>query len=234
VGKLRVVSYNDDVFQDRQEAGRLLGDVLKDLPGSETVVLGIPRGGMVVAEQIYRRLNSELDIVLARKIRAPADPELAIGSISEDGRFFLNKDLVLQVNADKDYIKQEKLHQLAEIKNRLQKFRRFKNKVPLKGKIVVVTDDGVATGSTMLAALWASFREEPKRLIAAIPVGARSSLELLVNQADEVIVLRAPKYLGAVSGFYAHFNQVSDEEVLEILQKSVKEKIILEKIKEKK
>lgn len=188
------------------------------MSGKDTVVLGIPRGGVVVAAEISRLLKAELDIVLSRKLGAPGNPELAIGAIGEDGKLFLNEDLALSVGADKTYIKAESARQIAEIKNRIQKFRQIKAKVSLKGKTAVVTDDGVATGATMQAALWAIRREKPKELIAAIPVAARESVEELTNYADEMIVLRVPDFLGAISQFYLHFAQTSDEEVLRILE----------------
>jgi len=218
VGKLRVVFYSDESFEDRKEAGRLLAAALKGFRGKDTVVLGIPRGGMVVAGEIAGALNSGLDIVLSRKLGCPGNPELAIGSVGEDGRLFLNQDLAFRVGADETYIETEKARQLSEIKKRVQLFRQFKAKVPLEGKTVIVTDDGVATGSTMQAALWASGRENPKRLIAAVPVGAGESVRFLADYADEVIVLRLPGDLQAIGQFYRHFDQTSDEEVLEILK----------------
>jgi len=220
VGKLRVVSYSGESFRGRKEAGRLLADSLKGLGGKDTVVLGILRGGMVIANEIFRALNSELDIVLSRKLGTPGNPELAIGSVGEEGKLFLNEGLSFRVGADNTYIETEKARQLDEIKNCARLFRQFKAKVPLKGKTVIVTDDGVATGATMQAALWEINRENPKKLIAAIPVGAGESVNLLVNYADEVIVLRVPEYLGAIGQFYEHFNQVSDEEVLEIFKEA--------------
>lgn len=186
-------------------------------------MLGIPRGGIVVAAEISRLLKAQLDIVLSRKLGAPGNPELAVGSISEQGKLFLNEDLASAVGADKSYIQAEKARQLAEIKNRIQLFRRVKAKAPLKGKTVIVTDDGVATGATMQAALWAIKKENPKELIAAIPVAAKESVELLAGFADETIVLRQPEYLGAISQFYLHFEQVSDKEVLNILVCSYRE-----------
>lgn len=222
MGKLRVVSYSGESFEDRKEAGRLLAASLKGLSGKDTVVLGIPRGGIVIANEISRALNSELDIILSRKIGAPGNPELAIGSVGENGRFFLNKNLALRVRADKTYIETEKARQLTEIKNRIRLFRQFKANVPLKGKTVIITDDGVATGATMQAALWECRGEDPKKLIAAVPVGARESVELLAEHADEMIVLRAPENLGAIGQFYKNFEQTSDEEVLEILKQPAK------------
>ena len=125
----------------------MLAAALEGFRGKDTVVLGIPRGGMVVASEIAGALNSELDIALSRKLGAPGNPELAIGSIGEDGKLFLNEDLAFRAGADKVYIETEKARQLAEIKNRVQLFRQFKAKVVLKGKTVIVTDDGVATGA---------------------------------------------------------------------------------------
>ena len=220
MGKLRVVFYSDESFEDRKEAGRLLAAALKGFRGKDTVVLGIPRGGMVVAGEIAGALNSGLDIVLSRKLGCPGNPELAIGSVGEDGRLFLNQDLAFRVGADETYIETEKARQLSEIKNRVRLFRQFKAKVSLEGKTVIVTDDGVATGSTMQAALWASGRENPKRLIAAIPVGAGESVRFLADYANEVIVLRLPRDLYAIGQFYRHFDQTSDEEVLEILKEA--------------
>lgn len=220
MGKLRVVYYSDESFKDRKEAGRLLAGALNEFRAKDAVVLGIPRGGMVVAGEIARLLAAKLDIALSRKLGAPGNPELAIGSISESGRLFLNDDLVFRVGADKKYIEAEKARQLAEIKGRIRRFRVVKEKVPLKGKTVILTDDGVATGATMQAALWDARQENPERLIAAIPVGAKESLEALVERADELIALRVPEYLGAIGQFYLNFEQTSDEEVLEILREN--------------
>lgn len=222
MGRLRVVSYSAALFKDRKEAGKLLASILKELRLNDAVVLGIPRGGMVVAGEIHRLLNIEIDVVLARKIGAPGNPELAIGSVGEDGKLFLNADLVFRLGADKAYIEEEKLRQMKEIRNRRQMFRRFITKVPLGAKTVIVTDDGVATGATMQAAIWAIRQENPERIIAAIPVGAKGSLELLADYADEVIALRVPEDLGAISEFYEHFDQTSDEEALAILQAAAK------------
>lgn len=218
MGKLRVISYSDEPFKDRKEAGRLLAGALKDLRLKDAVVLGIPRGGMVVAGEIACILSVGLDIVLSRKLGAPGNPELAIGSVSESGRLFLNEGLALRTGADEKYIEAEKSRQLSEIKSRLERFRRIKDKVILKGKTVIITDDGVATGATMRSGLWAARMEGPEKLIAAVPVGAKESLEALLESCDELVALRIPGYLGAIGQFYLDFGQTSDEEVLEILR----------------
>lgn len=222
MGKLSVLSDSSESFKNRKEAGKLLAAALRGLSGKDTVVLGVPRGGMVVASEIFRVLNSELDVVLSRKIGAPGNPELAIGAVAEDGKLFLNEELAFHVGADKTYVEIEKTRQLTEIKNRRQLFRQCKAKVSLKEKTVIVTDDGVATGATMQAALWVSRQDEPKKLIAAVPVGALETVEFLADYADELLVLRAPRYLGAISQFYEHFDQTSDEEVMEILREAAR------------
>jgi len=180
--------------------------------------VGIPRGGVIVAAEVARKLDAKLDIVLSRKLGAPYNPELAIGAISEDGRVFLNEALASQVGADKGYIEAEKAQQWCEIKDRIKRFRKVKQKITLKGKTTIVTDDGVATGATMQAALIALRQEKPGKLIAALPVGAGEAVELLADYADEVVALRIPDYLGAIGQFYLDFSQTSDEEVLGILR----------------
>ena len=215
---MRVISRSNEAFRDRQEAGRFLADELKYLSGKEVVVLGIPRGGVIVAGEVARILNAKLDIVLSRKLGAPDNPELAIGAIAEDGKLFLNEELALRVGADKEYIEAEKARQLLEIENRVKRFRTVKPKIPLKGKTVIVTDDGAATGLTMQAALMILRQEKPANLIAALPVGAADAVESLADYADEVVVLRVPDYLGAIGQFYLDFSQTSDEEVLGILR----------------
>ncbi len=162
----------------------------------------------------------KLDIVLSRKIGAPGNPELAIGSVGEDGKLFLNDGLVSRVGADKSYIESEKIRQLAEIKNRIKKCRQVKPKVSLEGQTVIVIDDGVATGATMQAALLAAGREKAKKVIAAVPVGAKESINLLANYADELIALRVPEFLGAIGQFYENFEQTSEEEVLNALREA--------------
>lgn len=220
MGKIKIVHYSDEPFEDRKQAGKLLADSLKDLSGKDTVVLGIPRGGIVIAYEIARLLNSELDIVLSRKLGAPGNPELAIGAVSEEGKVFINQDLAASVNAGDTYIEAEKARQSAEIRNRVKLFRRAKAKAALKGKTAIVTDDGVATGATMQAALWLASRESPKKLICAVPVASESSVKPLAEYADEVIVLRAPRIFYAIGQFYRDFAQTSDEDVLKILKET--------------
>ncbi len=215
---LRIVSHSSARFRDRQEAGQLLGQELKNLAGMNTVILGIPRGGVVVAHELANTIQAELDIVLSRKLRTPGHEELAMGSISEDGKVFFNDTVLREIDIEKSYIEKEIKQQRAEISRRRELFRTVRPKVNLQGKIVVITDDGIATGATMQAALWTVRHEHPQKLIAAIPVASGDTLQQLAPDADEMVCLRAPAFFGAVGQFYLEFNPVEDDEVLEILR----------------
>jgi len=218
VGKLQILSYSSELFKDRREAGRLLAQQLSDYRGQKAVVLGIPRGGIVVAQELARTLQADLDIVLAHKLRTPGHAELAMGSVAEDGRLFLNEEVVRALGVDGTYIQQEKKRQMAEIRRRTKLFRQSRPKVPLAGRTVIVTDDGVATGATTQAALWAVRLEKPEKLIAALPVGPEDTIIRLGEDVDEMICLRTPPSFAAVGQFYLRFEPVEDEEVLEILK----------------
>ena len=217
MGTLRIVSDSGKPFDGRVEAGRLLAQQLQEYRGQKAVVLGIPRGGVIIAQQIAIELEADLDIVLAHKLGAPGNPELAIGAICEDGKLFIDERTSSYVGADENYIRQEKARQLKEISRRVELYRKVLAKLSLKSRIVIITDDGVATGATMQAALWAVRQEKPQKIIAALPVGPMDSLERLSEDADETICLQAPPYFAALSQFYSLFTQVEDEELLQVL-----------------
>jgi putative phosphoribosyl transferase len=218
MGKIHIVEQSDEPFKDRIEAGRLLADELKKYRGPDTIILGIPRGGVIIANEVARALDAGLDIVLSRKLGAPGNPELAVGAISEDGKLFLNDLIMIEGSSDSPYIKHEKEHQMQEIARRVEVFRKARPKAILKGKTVIVTDDGLATGATMQAALWMARHEGPKKLISAVPVAPADTIEKISADADELIVLRVPQFFGAVGQFYRYFDQTGDDEVLKILQ----------------
>lgn len=219
MGTVHVLSSSSEPFVDRAEAGRLLARELERFRASGAVVLGIPRGGVVVAAEVARHLDAELDIVLSRKIGAPGNPELALGAIAEDGRLFLDEHLAARLGASRAFIAREQDRQLAEIARRVALFRAVRPKVPLRDRPAIVVDDGLATGATMQAALWAVRRERPGKTVAAVPVGAPDTIERLSGSADELVCLRAPESFGAVGRFYQRFDQVEDEEVLAILER---------------
>jgi putative phosphoribosyl transferase len=218
IQKLRIVSHSHTPFKDRAEAGQLLADQLTSYRGRKPVVLGIPRGGIVVAREIAHALDGDLDVVLAHKLATPGQPELAMGSIAEDGKMFLNENITGSIGIGTDYIEAEKKRQLIAIKQRAEMIRRVRPKIPLKGRIVVVTDDGVATGATTQAALRAVKMEKPERLIAAMPVGPEDTIRRLADLVDEMICLRTPPAFAAVGQFYEHFYPVEDEDMLRILR----------------
>ncbi len=220
--QLRILSQASEQFADREEAGRLLAEELSEYRGQKAVVLGIPRGGIIVAREIARQLDAELDIVLAHKLRAPGHEELAMGSVAEDGKLFLIREVVEQLGVAEAYIQQEKARQRIEIKRRTELIRQVRSKIPLKGRIVIVTDDGVATGATTQAALWAVRMEQPEKLIAAMPVGPEDTIRRLAGDVDEMLCLRTPPLFAAVGQFYRQFYPVEDEDMLEILREESK------------
>ena len=222
MGSLRIISDRTGPFSGRIEAGQSLGRELQELRGHKAVVLGIPRGGVVVAQPIAATLEADLDIVLSHKLGAPGNPELAIGAVCEDGQLFVDEAIASCVGADDSYIEREKTRQLRQMAERVRQYRQTLPKLSLAGRAVVVTDDGAATGATMQAALWAVRQEEPQKLIAALPVGPADTLTKLSEHADETICLQAPPFFAAISQFYLQFTQVEDEQLLEILEEESK------------
>jgi predicted phosphoribosyltransferase len=218
MAKLRIVSRSNEPFRSREETGRLLGKELLGLPLHNVVILGIPRGGLVVAREIAHVLNAPLDLVLSRKLRTPDQPELALGSVSENGRVFLNESIVRQLGVSNDYIRQETRYQLEEIEHRSRLIRGIHPRVSLKDRAAVITDDGIATGATIEAAIWAIRQEEPAKIVLAVPVASENSLLRLAQSVNEVVCLRAPPFFAAIGQFYIYFEQVNDEEMLQILR----------------
>jgi putative phosphoribosyl transferase len=223
--KLKIVSHSGGAFQDRVEAGRLLADELAEYAGRNVLVLGIPRGGVVVGRELAHKLDGELDVILARKLRTPGREELAMGAIAEDGTVFMNEQVIRMLGVDARRISEEKSLQMAEIGRRARLIRKVRPRVPIKGRTVIVTDDGVATGATTEAALWAVRQAGPKMLIAAMPVGSDDTVRRLSEEVDQMICLRAPRFFEAVGQFYLRFHPVSDDEVLDILRDEQKRNV---------
>jgi len=219
MGKLHIISRSSQPFPDRREAGILLGSELKtlELERENPIVVAILRGGIIVARKVALILNCDLDIALSRKLGAPFNPELAIGAISENGTLFLNEMIAAQVGATDFYIKREVAEQSEVIAERIKYFRKDFPKINLKGRYVIIVDDGIATGATMQATLWSINQENPRKLMVALPVGPEDSLSRLSKDADDVICLRVPEFFSAVGQFYFKFEQTEDEEVLQIL-----------------
>jgi len=213
------------IFSNREEAGKILGVKVKEKGyGKDSLVLGIPRGGVVVAKEVAKILKCELDIIIPRKLRSPFNPELAFGAISDDESIVIDESLVSLLNISKEYIEQEKKTQLEEIKRRRKKYKMDKLLPDMKGKTVILVDDGIATGATMKAGVISVKKKKPEKIIVAIPVASPQSVEELKEITDEVICLYAPAYFAAVGQFYTEFSQTSDDEVIEILKKIKEEK----------
>ncbi len=218
------------MFKNREEAGKILGKKLLEelgpqvackpgLNNCEIIVLGIPRGGIVIVREVAKTLNCPMDVIVVRKLGAPENPELAIGAIGETkGAQYIDKKLSGNIGADKAYLEQEIRIQLLEIKRRERIYRQARLPLGLKNKTVIIVDDGSATGATVIAAAREVWNNKPKKVIIALPVVAKDTLEKLEKEADEVIYLEAPEQFFSVSQFYSEFKQISDEEVIEILK----------------
>jgi predicted phosphoribosyltransferase len=211
------------IFKDRRDAGQRLGSVLSKRIDSQEprVVLGIPRGGIVVAAEVADALSAQLDVIIARKVRAPRQPELGIGAVvNGDHISVINKELARAVGATPEYLSREIATQGEEIDRRLSFYRDNRPALGVAEKTVIMVDDGIATGFTFRAALEGLRQRNPGRLVAAVPVAAPDSLEMVKAFADEVVCLMTPVSFLAVGYWYRNFNQVSDEEVVDILRRN--------------
>ncbi|MFW5813672.1 MAG: phosphoribosyltransferase [Fibrobacterota bacterium] len=208
-------------FQNRGEAGRLLAGFLEGYAGSEdTLVLGLPRGGVVVAYEIASVLKVDLDVFLVRKLGAPYQPELAMGAIAEGGVRLLNEDVVSFLSVSDEEIDSVAEEELAELRRRQGRYRGKEPAKEIRGRTVIVADDGLATGATMKAAIKGIRVRKPEKIIVAVPVGAPSTVKQVGEMADEVICPRQPENFMAVGMWYEEFDQTSDREVIELLERS--------------
>jgi putative phosphoribosyl transferase len=210
------------IFEDRREAGRQLAKALinRGYKGENTLLLGIPRGGLVVADEVAKALSAILDVIISRKLRAPYQPELGIGAVVDGDHILLNEELIRTVGANQEYLNREIAFQKEEIERRLRFYRGHRPAPEVAGKTVIVVDDGIATGYTFRASLESLRQRHPDRLVAAAPVAARDSAEMLTAFADEIICLNTPLSFFAVGAWYQNFEQVSDEEAVAILQRN--------------
>lgn len=205
------------MFADRIDAAQQLAQALQAYHGRHPLVLAIPRGALPMGRVLARRLGGDLDVVLVRKLRAPGSPEVAIGSIDESGWVYLASH-AYSVGADDAYIAREQQLQLDVLRERRALYTPGRAAIDPSGRVVIVVDDGLATGATMIAALHAVRARRPQRLVCAVPVGSPDSVELVRPLADEVVCLHAPADFYAVAQFYRSFRQVGDEEALRCLR----------------
>lgn len=206
------------MFRNREDAGMQVAALLQGRAWREPLVLAIPRGGVAVGAVLARELGADLDVVLARKLRAPGQPELALGAISESGEVYLNNVAREFGDSLAPYLEEEKRHQLAEIVRRRQMFRHVRAPAPMQGRSILVTDDGIATGSTMLAALQVVAGNSPHEVIVAVPVASPDRLVEISRHCDEVVSVLRPRDFWAIGQFYEDFTQVEDEEVIALLR----------------
>ena len=208
------------LFKDRKEAGELLASRLEIYRGRDPLILAIPRGGVAVAEPIQAHIGGELDLIITRKIGAPHQRELAIGATSGDGFVMLNEELISRLGIFPDYVKKAAAREQAEIKRRLTLYRGKRPLPGIEGKLVIIVDDGVATGYTLLAALRSVREQKPAELALAIPVGPPETIAHLKNEVEALVYLEAPVDFAAVGQFYRNFAQVEDDAVIEMLNKA--------------
>lgn len=201
------------IFDSRADAGRQLAKALTGYRGRNPLVLAIPRGAVEMGAVIAEALEGDLDVVLVRKLRAPASPEFAVGSIDESGWTYISGDAAF-AGADERYLAGEKAAQLELLRKRRAQYTPARAPVDPRGRIAIVVDDGIATGASMIAALHAVRARNPARLICAVPVAAAESLQQIRPYADEVVCLETPYDFRAVGQFYRHFPQVEDDEVV--------------------
>ena len=205
-------------FAGRREAGRAVAARLRSYAGrSDVVVLALPRGGVPVAFPVAEALDAPLDLFLVRKLGTPGHRELAMGAIASGGVRVLNDDVVRWYGISAAAIDAVAREEAQELQRRETAYREGRDAVPLAGRVVILVDDGLATGSTMTAAVKAVRQLAPAKVIVAVPVGARDTCEALAAIADEVVCVRTPEPFSAVGQWYLNFDQTSDEEVRQLL-----------------
>jgi len=208
------------VFKDRRDAGEKLADVLADLKDERCLVAAIPRGGVVVGYYVAERFDWPLEVVVPRKIGAPYQPELAVGAVAEDGTIYVEEEVARAVGVGMDWIRDAAERELEEVKRRIKLYRGGAELPRLDEYIVIVVDDGVATGATMIATVRFLKKLGARRVIIAIPVAPPEVLPKLRAEADEVRCLETPIPFYAIGQFYMNFAQVSDVEVMDYLSRS--------------
>jgi putative phosphoribosyl transferase len=207
-------------FEDRRDAGRKLANKLSRFGEERCVVFGLPRGGVPVAYEISRVLGAPLDVFVSRKLGAPGQPEFGIGAVAVGGVRILNADVIRRLGIPDEYIERITAQEVAEVNRRLRFFRGGRPEPEIGGQTVILVDDGLATGVTAHAAVEALRLRKPQRLILAAPVCAAQTAELFASRVDELLCLLSPSDLGAIGLWYENFEQTTDEEVVQLLERA--------------
>ena len=212
----------NDRFLNRRDAGRQLADALMRFAESEPLILALPRGGVPVAFEVAKALHAPLDLLIVRKIGAPRHEEFGLGAVvnGDDPQIVLNMEDVGLVNPPPGYIEAEAQRQFREIERRRLLYLEGRHPVPVKGRTVILVDDGIATGGTMRAALKAMHRKGAHRILAAVPVASLNGIEAIGHEADEIICLKKPEPLEAITLHYVDFRQTTDDEVIHLLNEA--------------
>lgn len=206
-------------FKDRVAAGGMLASLLSKYKNSHATVIGIPRGGVVVADEVARKLDAGFDIVVPRKLKAPDNSENAIGAIMQDGSVYLDSNLVESMKISNEYLEMEKSEQKKEIDRRMGLYRPEPREYKIKGRTVIIVDDGAATGATIIATARWLRKQEPSKLVIALPIASKQIAELLKIEADNVEILKSSSNFKAVEQFYNNFDDITDNQVVEIMKK---------------
>ena len=211
------------LFRDRKDAGLRLAERLARYRDEDSVVLALPRGGVPVGYEVARALKVPLDVFIARKLGAPNQPELGIGAVAQDGSRVLNERIVEEIGVSEEYIERVAAEETKEAERRIKLFRGERPEPEVRERTAILVDDGIATGVTTRAAIEALRRRDPRRLVLAVPVCATHAAESLRREVDELICLEAPLNLMAIGLWYRHFEQTSDEEVIDLLERARRE-----------
>jgi len=207
-------------FADRRDAGRRLAAELLPLAKERPVVVALPRGGVPVAVEVARALDAPLDILAVRKLGAPGNRELGVGAVAEGGSAVLDSSSAEQLGLTSSVLDATLEREIQELRRRVDRYRGERPPIAVRGRTVIVVDDGLATGLSELAAIRALRKREARRIVVAVPVGSRESIEMLGEEADQVLCLMIPDRLYGVGLWYEDFAPVSDEEVLALLEEA--------------
>lgn len=210
------------LFKNRMEAGKMLVQALSDLKGKDIVVLGIPRGGVVVAKEVADSLGAPLDIVVTRKIEAPGEPEYALGAVTQEGDVIMDRQAAEALGASPAYLDNQIRIKREEVRDRMDRLRSDTPYPGLEGKIVIIVDDGIATGSSVSAAVMSVRKRGPSEVVVAVPVAPADTVQSLSEDGTRVVCLETPDNFLAIGEFYGDFGQVEDLDVKRILAKSIK------------
>lgn len=202
------------MFKNRTDAGQQLADVLGDHNVEADIVVAIPRGGLPVGRVVADSLRVPLDIVAARKLGAPQNPELAVGAVAADGTVWLNESMIAELGVEDGYVEEQIEAQRKAAIEKIERYRGYRSPLDFEGKTVIIVDDGVATGATTIACIRQIKNAGADRVILAVPVAPSDTVEQLRSEADEVICVETPSDFGAVGQFYESFEQVSDKQAI--------------------